>query len=82
MALRRLGKALHLTKSQNLIVKLESSKNLPKIGTKVLNKKLITIGQIHDLLGPVTNPYSTIKPETSDSSKYIGNILYYMTESD
>lgn len=82
MALRRLGKALHLTKSQNIIVKLESSKNLPKIGTKVLNKKLITIGKIHDLLGPVANPYSAIKPETSDSSDYIGNILYYMTESD
>jgi rRNA processing protein Gar1 len=82
VALRRLGKALHLTKSQNLIVKLESSKNLPMIGTKVFNKKLIAIGRIHDFLGPVTNPYSTIKLETSDSSDYIGNVLYYMTESD
>lgn len=82
MALRRLGEALHLTKSQNLIVKLESSKNLPKIGTEVLNKKLIPVGKIYDLLGPVANPYSAIKPDTSYSSNYIGNILYYMTESD
>ena len=82
MVLRRLGKALHLTKSQNLIVKLESSNNLPKIGTKVLNKRLVPVGKIYDLLGPVANPYSAIKPETSDSSDYIGNILYYMTESD
>ncbi|MCW3975369.1 MAG: Gar1/Naf1 family protein [Candidatus Bathyarchaeota archaeon] len=82
MALRRLGKVLHSTKNKSLIVILESDNPFPKIGTKTFNKKLFYVGTIKDIIGKVSSPYATIKPETQDFSKYVGEILYSISEKD
>ncbi len=82
MALRRLGKALHSTRSRNLIVKTESGNNLPKIGAKVLNKKLSRVGTVTDVFGLVSRPYVAIKPETNELSKHVGDILFFMNDTD
>jgi rRNA processing protein Gar1 len=82
MALRRLGKVLHSTKSKSLIVKLEFANPFPKIGTKTFDKKLIYVGTIKDIIGKVSSPYVTIKPEIQDFSKYVGETLYSISEKD
>ncbi len=64
MALRRLGKALHFTKSRNLIVKLESGNIVPKVGAKVFDKKLSCVGSVNDVFGLVSAPYVAVKPES------------------
>lgn len=82
MALRRLGKVLHYTKNKSLIVKLESDNSFPKIGTKTFDKRLSCVGTIKDIVGRVSSPYATIKPENQDFSKYVGEILYSISEKD
>jgi rRNA processing protein Gar1 len=80
MALRRLGKVLHSTRSKSLIVKLESDNFYPKIGTKTFDKKLSYAGKINDIIGRVSSPYAVIKPGTQDFLKYVGETLYSVSE--
>lgn len=82
MALKRLGKTLHFTKSRNLIVKLESSNAIPKVGAKVFNKQLSHIGLVSDVFGLVSAPYVTVKPETSSPSIPVGEPLFFSAETD
>ncbi len=80
MALRRLGTAIHSSRSKSLIIKLESENFLPGIGTKIFDKKLSHVGNINDIFGRVSSPYASIKPITSDLTKYVGEILYFMQD--
>ena len=66
MYLQRLGKVLHITPSQNIIIKTSKT---PKIGSAVIDEKLKTVGKICDIIGPTSSPYVIIKsiikkPET------------------
>lgn len=71
----RLGRVLHLSKSRNLIVRLE--KNLPlSVGEKVFDNKLSELGSIQDIFGPVSAPYLSVKPVAKDFVKISGKILY------
>lgn len=71
----RLGRVLHLSKSRNLIVRLE--KNLPlSVGEKVFDNKLSELGSIQDIFGPVPAPYLSVKPVAKDFVKISGKILY------
>jgi len=73
--LRRLGKILHFSKSQSLIVKCEQV-GFVKIGTKACDSKLKEIGRVDDLFGPVTAPYVSIRPTSNSPVKYVGRIVY------
>jgi len=73
--LRRLGKILHLSKSQSLIVKCDESL-FSRIGTKICDSKLREIGRVNDLFGPVSAPYVSIKPTVPSPAKYVGRIVY------
>lgn len=53
---------LHKSSSGNIIVKLE---NLPRIGDKVVDENLNVIGEVFDILGPVSAPYAAVKPKTA-----------------
>jgi len=78
--MRRLGKVLHLSKSGNLILRLEPNL-VPTIGTQVCDYKLRSIGQVNNVLGPVKNPYVSIKPASSVDGTLVGRILYLVEKS-
>ena len=78
--LRRLGKVLHLSKSGNLILRLEQ-KGVPVIGSKVCDYKLRSVGVVNNVLGPVKTPYVSVKPATGSDGAHAGRILY-LVEKD
>lgn len=71
--LQRIGRVLHLSSSNNLILKAE---NIPRIGEKVLDENLQQVGTVFDVFGPVSSPYLTVKPITKDAGKLVNKILY------
>ncbi len=76
--MRRLGKVLHLSKSGNLIVRLESS-NPPQVGTEVFDPKLEKIGTVNNVMGPVAAPYLSVTPAGHESiEKLAGRIVYLL----
>jgi len=78
--LRRLGKVLHLSKSGNLIVRVEKSNmNPPRVGTEVYDTKLEKIGIVNNVLGPVGAPYLSLTPGSNIASeKTEGRIVYLL----
>ncbi|MCS7122106.1 MAG: Gar1/Naf1 family protein [Archaeoglobaceae archaeon] len=62
MKLIELGKVQHISKSGMIVVQLKPS-SVPKIGDKVVTKKMEPVGVIQDIIGPVSSPYALIKPE-------------------
>ncbi len=69
----RIGRVIHITPSRKAVVKAES---LPKIGDKVFNEKKRFVGTVFDLIGPVSSPYISVKPEVKDPNKLINHVLY------
>jgi rRNA processing protein Gar1 len=63
MCLQRLGKVLHVTPSQNVVVKADKT---PKIGSAV------------DVIGPVPSPYVVVKPAVKELGKIGGKQLYLL----
>lgn len=73
--MRRLGKILHLSKSRNLIGRLD--KEIPlKLGIQIVDSKLKVIGTVQDVFGPVDAPYISIRPTVAEPEKYAGRIAY------
>jgi RNA-binding protein len=75
MCLQRLGKVLHVTPSQNIVVKTEK---LPKLGSTVVNEKLETVGKIFDVIGPTSSPYVIVKPLIKKPDVQVNNQLYLL----
>ena len=73
--MKRLGKILHLSKSRSLIVKMDSKQHVA-VQSKVLDSKLKEIGIIQDIFGPVSSPYVSIRPASSDPSSLVGKMVY------
>jgi rRNA processing protein Gar1 len=73
--LMRLGKVLHLSKSGNLIVRLEKT-NLPQTGSLVCDYKLVRIGTVNGVFGPVKSPYLSVRPTAESPVRLAGRILY------
>jgi len=49
----------------------------PPAGAKVVDKKVVVVGKIQDVFGPVTNPYVSIRAEDRENApKLVGQILY------
>jgi RNA-binding protein len=74
--MRRLGKALHVSKRGSLILRTDKT---PPTGPKalVLDKEANKIGTVLDVFGPVNNPYVSIRPyEGIDIQSLVGQILY------
>jgi len=69
----RLGKVLHFSTSKHLILRANS---LPKIGTTAYDEDLKKIGIVVEILGPVKQPYISVKPSVSKPGSYVGKILY------
>jgi RNA-binding protein len=73
MCLQRLGKVLHVTPSQNVVIKIN---NPPKIGSAVVDEKLKNIGKIFDVIGPVSSPYAIVKPTIKKPETLANKQLY------
>jgi len=71
--LQRLGRALHVSPSRNIIVKLQY---VPKIGETVVDENLKLIGRVFDILGPVSSPYASIKTIKQEPEKSVNRMLY------
>ncbi|MDI9642514.1 MAG: hypothetical protein QFX37_03235 [Archaeoglobales archaeon] len=56
-----LGRPEKLTKSGMLLVRIQPT-NLPKIGDKVVTRKMEQVGIVYDIIGPIISPYALIKP--------------------
>jgi len=74
-SLQRLGKILHFSKSRSLIVKCDETRFV-RMGTRACDSKLKEIGKVHDIFGPVSAPYLSIRPTVSSPVKYVGRIVY------
>jgi len=71
--LQRIGRALHVSSNKNIILKVE---NLPKIGDKVIDENLSSVGMVFDIFGPVSSPYISVKTTVEEPHRYVGHILY------
>ena len=77
--LRRLGKVLHMSKSGNLIVRLERPP-VPAERTGVVDYKIKRIGMVNNILGPVRSPYVSVKPEAGGEG-FAGRVLYLLEDN-
>jgi RNA-binding protein len=75
MCLQRLGKVLHVTPSQNVVVKAGKT---PKIGSAVVDENLKVVGKVFDVIGPVPSPYVVVKPAVKELGKLSGKQLYLL----
>ena len=73
--MQRLGKVLHVTPSQNIVVKADKT---PKIGSAVIDEKLKVVGKVFDVIGPVPSPYAVIKPAIKEPEKLTNKQLYLL----
>jgi RNA-binding protein len=71
--LQRLGRALHKSPNRSVIVKVET---VPKIGEKVVDENLKTVGKVFDVFGPVSSPYVAVRPTIQKPGKLINKVLY------
>ena len=76
--MQRLGRAIHVTPSRNIIVKVETP---PKIGEKVVDKELKQVGTVSDLFGPVSSPYATVKAAVDNPKSLVDQMLYAIPSS-
>ncbi|MFA5366097.1 MAG: Gar1/Naf1 family protein [Candidatus Bathyarchaeia archaeon] len=73
--MQRLGKVLNVTPSSSLIIKTE---NPPKIGSEVVDESLSVVGRVFDIIGPVSSPYTVIKPKIKDPAVLVNKPLYLL----
>ena len=66
---------LHVTPSQNVIVKTDKT---PKIGSVAVDERLKTVGKIFDVIGPVPTPYAVVKPAVKEPEKLADKRLYLL----
>ena len=71
--MQRLGKALKVTPSQSVVVKIDKT---PPIGSTVINEKLKVVGKVFDIIGPVSSPYAVVKTTIKDPAKLTNKQLY------
>lgn len=77
--MQRLGKALHVTPSQNIVVKTDKT---PKIGLTVVDENLKVIGKVFDIIGPVSAPYAVIKPAVRDPERVVNKQVYLLLSKE
>ncbi len=75
--MKRLGKVLHLSKSGNLILRLESPET-PPAGVEVCDHKIEKIGTVDSIFGPVKAPYLSIRPSVQNKDIHPGRVLYQL----
>jgi len=70
-----LGRVINVSPSGNVIVKTDDP---PKLGTEVVDETFNAVGNVFDVIGPVTAPYAVIKPKISEPSKLMDKPVYLL----
>ncbi len=73
--MQRLGKVSNVTPSRNMVVKTE---NPPKIGFEVVDENLNVIGNVFDIIGPVSAPYAIVKSSIREPEKLVNKPVYLL----
>jgi len=71
--LQRIGCVLHISSNKNLILKAEKT---PRIGDKVVNEHLKSVGTVFDVFGPTSSPYVAVKPNSEKTHHLMNHVLY------
>jgi len=71
--LERIGSVLHVSSTNNMILKAE---NIPHIGDTVVDENLNNVGMVFDVFGPVSSPYVAVRPSVEEPSLLVNHILY------
>ncbi|MGQ9461069.1 MAG: Gar1/Naf1 family protein [Candidatus Bathyarchaeaceae archaeon] len=71
--MQRIGHVLHVSSSKNVILKAE---NVPRIGDKVVDENLKSMGTVFDVFGPTSSPYVAVKPSVKDPQRFVNSVLY------
>jgi rRNA processing protein Gar1 len=74
-SLQRLGRALRISPSRNIIIKVEA---VPRIGERVVDENLKAVGKVFDVFGPVSSPYVSVKPTIQEPEKLTNKLLYVL----
>jgi len=73
----KLGIVIHVSKNNKLILR---TKIKVKIGVRVLNEELKSVGKILDVFGPKKKPYVSIEPSINEAEQFVGKPLYIIME--
>jgi len=71
--LQRIGYVLHVSSTKNMILKAE---NIPRIGDRVVDENLNSVGTVFDVFGPVSSPYVAVRPSVEEPSLFVDHVLY------
>jgi rRNA processing protein Gar1 len=71
--LQRIGCVIHISSNKNLILKAEKT---PRIGDKVVNEHLKSVGTVFDVFGPTSSPYVAVKPNSEKTYHLVNHVLY------
>jgi RNA-binding protein len=78
--LKRLGKVLHISPStRNIIVK---SFGPAQVGSKVFDGEMGKVGVVFDILGPLSAPYISVKPNLQNPEKLIKRTLFQLEKRE
>lgn len=73
--MQRLGQALHISPSRNIIVKIQ---NIPRIGETVVDENLKPVGKVFDIFGPVVRPYASLRPTIPQPERLVNKTVYVL----
>lgn len=71
----RLGRVLHISGNNNLILR---TKIMPILRTPAFDDEMKKVGVVSDVFGPVDHPYVSIKPSLNGFERCVGKTLYVM----
>jgi len=73
--MRALGRVVAVTKTGRLVVRADHA---PPLGSRVYDERLTLVGEVYDIMGPVSSPYVSVKPLSKSLrlDSYMGKILY------
>ena len=74
--MKQVGEVLHLSKSGNLIVKLQTQQAPPLNSLVFTSSQNKLVGKVVDVMGPVASPYLAVKPEIDKPEKLAGVKIY------
>ena len=64
-----------LTPSKNMIVKSEQA---PRIGSEVVDENLNVVGKVFDIIGPISAPYTVVKPTIRETARLLNKPVYLL----
>ena len=59
--LQKLGKASHVSRTGYIVVPADP-RNLPKVGSEVVTRKMEKVGYVYDIIGPTKSPFVLVRP--------------------